>query len=176
MKSLYFSFIHTYLTYGNVVWCSISMNKTKKLFSKQKQAIKIIPMADIHTNLNSDEKMKRLDILSIDKLNLYQMLNIMFRARTNSMPETFQNKFKIIEHSYSTRYTEYNFKEPNILLRVTKFAMSSRGPRIWNKHTDKLLKTTNSSPLFKAKIKDRLIKLKHFHIFSIMIRTMPNQL
>ena len=40
MKSLYFSFIHSYLTYGNVVWCSTSMNKTKKLFSKQKQAIK----------------------------------------------------------------------------------------------------------------------------------------
>ena len=52
MKSLYFSFIHSYLTYGNVVCCSTSMNKTKKLFSKQKRAIKIIPMADIHANLN----------------------------------------------------------------------------------------------------------------------------
>ena len=29
MKSLYFSFLHSYLTYGNVVWCSTSMNKTK---------------------------------------------------------------------------------------------------------------------------------------------------
>ena len=65
----------------------------------------------------------------------------MFRARTNSIPETLQNKFKIIEHNYSTRYSEYNFKEPNILLRVTKFAISS--PRTWNKHTDKILKTTN---------------------------------
>ena len=109
MKSLYFSFIHSYLTYGNV-WCSTSMNKTKKLFSKQKQAIKIIPMTDIHANLNSDE-------------------------------------------------------EPNILLRVTKFAVSSRGPCIWNKHTDKLLKTTNSLSLFKAKIKDRLIKLKKISIY-----------
>ena len=34
------------------------MNKTKKLFSNQKQAIKTIPMADIHANLNSDEKVK----------------------------------------------------------------------------------------------------------------------
>ena len=56
MKSLYFSFIHSYLTYGNVVWCSTSMKKTKKLFSKQKQAIKIISMADIHANLSFDEK------------------------------------------------------------------------------------------------------------------------
>ena len=109
-------------------------------------------MADIHANLNSDEKMKHLDILNIYKLNLYQILN-MFWARTNSIPETLQNKFKIIEHNYSTKYSEYNFKEPNILFRVTKFAISSRGSRIWNKHTDKLLKTTNSLPLFKAKIK-----------------------
>ena len=39
------------------------MKKTKKLFSKQKQATKIIPRADIHANLNPDEKMKHLDIL-----------------------------------------------------------------------------------------------------------------
>ena len=133
------------------------MSKTKKLFIKGKQAIKIIPMAYIHANLNSDEKMKHLDILNIYKLNLYQILNIMFRVKTNSIPETLQNKFKIIEHNYSARYSEYNFKEPNILFRVTKFAISSRGPRIWNKHTDKLLKATNSLPLFKTKM---LIKLR----------------
>ena len=43
---------------------------------------------------------------------------------------------------------------------VTKFAILSRGPRLWNTHTDKILKTTNSLPLFKAKIKDRVMKLK----------------
>ena len=129
------------------------MSKSKKLFSKQKQAIKIIPMVDIHANLNFDEKMKHLDIVNIYKLNLYQILNMMFREKTNSIPETLQNKFKIIEYNYSTRYSECNFKEPNILFRVTKLSISSRGSRIWNKHTDKLLKTTNSLPLFKAKIK-----------------------
>ena len=33
-----------------------TMNKTKKLFSKQNEAIKIIHMTDILANLNSDEK------------------------------------------------------------------------------------------------------------------------
>ena len=107
--------------------------------------------------------MKHLNILNIYKLNLYQILNIMFRVKTNSIPENLQNKFKIIKHNYSTRYSKYNFKEPNILFRVTKFAISSRGTRIWNKHTDKLLKTTNSLPLFK--IKDCLIKLRNISIY-----------
>ena len=65
------------------LWCSTSMKKTiKNLFNKQKQAIKIIPKADILGNLDYNEKMK----LQIDI--------------------------------------------PNILFRVTKFAISSRGPRI----------------------------------------------
>ena len=123
MKSLYFSFIHSYLTYGNVVWCSTSMNKTKKLFSKQKQAIKIIPMVHIHANLNFDEKMKYLDIVNIYKLNLYQLLNIMFRVKTNSIPETLQNKFKVIEHNYSTIYSEYNFKKVNTISKSQNFLL-----------------------------------------------------
>ena len=77
-KSLYFLFIDSYLTYGNVAWCSNSMNKTKELFGKQKEAIKIIPMADIHVNLSSGDKINHLDILNIYKPNLYQILNIMF--------------------------------------------------------------------------------------------------
>ena len=64
------------------------MNKTKKLFNKQKQAMKIIPMADIQGIFNSDEKMIHLDILNIYKLNLYQILNIVFRVKTNLIPET----------------------------------------------------------------------------------------
>ena len=45
-------------------------------------------MADIHRNRNSDEKMKHLDLLNIYKLNLYQILNKVFRVKTNSLPET----------------------------------------------------------------------------------------
>ena len=109
--------------------------------------------------------MKHLDILNIYKLNLYQILNIMFRVKTNSIPETLQNKFKVIEHNYSARYSEYCFKEPNIFFRVTKFAISSCRPRLWNKYTDKFLKTKNSLPHFKAKIKDCLMKLKKISIY-----------
>ena len=89
----------------------------------------------------------------------------MFRVKTNSIPEILQNIFKVIEHNYSTRYSECNFKGLNIFCRVTKCAISSCGPRLRNKHTDKLLKTTKSLPLFKAKIKYRLMKLKNISIY-----------
>ena len=161
MKSLYFSFIHSYLTYGNAAWCSTTKTKLKSLFSKQKQAIRIIPMTSIESGLNSEEKMEQLGILNIYKLNLYHILNIMFRVKNNTIPKALQNKFQVIKHSYSTRHSENNFVEPKFSLNVTKFAISSRGPRLWNKHTDKQAKTTNSASLFKEKIKDHLLKLRN---------------
>ena len=85
-------------------------------------------MAEIHGNFNSDEKMRHLAFLNIYKFNLYQILNIMFLIKTNSIPEALQNKFKVTEHNYSRRYGEYIFKELNIFFRVTKFAILLRGP------------------------------------------------
>ena len=30
-----------------------------------------------------------------------------------AIPEGLRNKFRVIEHSYSSRHSEYNFKESN---------------------------------------------------------------
>ena len=117
-------------------------------------------MAEIHGNFNSDEKMKHLAFLNIYKFNLYQILNIMLLIKTNSIPEALQNKFKVTEHNNSRRYIEYIFKELNVFFMVAKFAISLRGPRLQDKHTKKFLKRTNLLPLFKAKIKNCIIKLK----------------
>ena len=46
MKTLYFSFIYSFINHENVAWYSISTNRTD-LFNKQKQAIKAFPIAGI---------------------------------------------------------------------------------------------------------------------------------
>ena len=53
MTSLYYSFFHSYLTYGNVAWCSTSVSKLKKLASKQRQAVKAIPITASNTGSKS---------------------------------------------------------------------------------------------------------------------------
>ena len=69
MKCLYFSLSHSYLTYGNIAWCSTSMAKLKSIFSKQKQVIKTMSVTSLdYKNLKSDEIMDRLGILNIYKL------------------------------------------------------------------------------------------------------------
>ena len=67
----YFFFFHSYVTYGIIAWCSTSMAKLKKIFSKQKQAIKTISMTSLdYKNLKSEEIMDTLGILNIYKLNI----------------------------------------------------------------------------------------------------------
>ena len=54
-----------------MAWCSTLMAKLKKIFSKQKQAIKTISMTSLdYKNLKSEEIMDRLGILNIYKLNI----------------------------------------------------------------------------------------------------------
>ena len=57
-----------------------------------------------------------------------------------------------------TRHSENNCEEPTITFKATEFAISSRRPRLWNKPTDRFLKTITSALLFKAKLKEYLIK------------------
>ena len=96
LKNLYFSFMHSYLNYRNIVWASTTRTKLKKLASKQKQALRIVytESADIK------EIMVRMKVLDIYKLNIYQILNFMFRIKTNTVPCIFKNRFTDIQHRY----------------------------------------------------------------------------
>ena len=60
MKSLYFSFFHSYLNYGNIAWCNTSMKNITKLCSKQKQAIKALSMtSEDYSGLKIEDMMKK---------------------------------------------------------------------------------------------------------------------
>ena len=80
--------MHTYLNYGNIVWASTSTSKLKKLASKQKQALRIVnnEFTDIR------ERMVRMKVLNIYKINIYQILNFMFKIKANIAPCIFENQ------------------------------------------------------------------------------------
>ena len=54
----------------------------------------------------------------------------MFKAKNGLIPDAFQNKFNMISHDYFTKNSMCNFKESRFSLKITKFAISSRGPRL----------------------------------------------
>ena len=104
--------------------------------------------------------MEENGILNVYKLNLYQVLNFMFRVHNETIPESFQTNFQYIEHKYETRPSKDNFIIPKRNTGISHFAISSRSPRIWNSLTKYPTKTIDFYPLFKSTTKENLLKLK----------------
>ena len=159
MPTLYFSFFHSYLNYGNIARASTTKSKLRKIASQQRQ-VNAIPKIDNQEITNSRKSMEENDILNVYKLNLYQVLNFMFRVHNQTIPKSFQTKFQYIEHKYETRQSKDNFIILKTNTRITRFAVSSRGPRIWNSFTNNPTKTIDFYPLFKSTIEENLLKLK----------------
>ena len=138
------------------------MTKLKKLLSKQKQALRTIPVPTSQSESRSKQITRELCVLNIYQLNIYNVLNLMFKAKNGFIPDAFQNKFNMISHGHFTKNSMCNFKEPRFSLKITKFAISSRVPRLWNKILDN---NTEAYSLFQATMKNRLINLENVVLF-----------
>ena len=134
MTTLHFSFFHSYLNYGNIAWASTTKSKLRTIASEQRQAVNAIPKNDNQEITNSRKFMEENGILNVYKLNLYQVLNFMFRVHNETIPKCFQTKFQYIKHKYETRQSKDNFIILKRNTRITCFTISSHGPRVWNSH------------------------------------------
>ena len=81
----------------------------------------------------------------------------MFKIKRDSAPAAFRNDFREISHRYPTGFSQSNFVEGNILSKQTKFATSSRGPRIWNRLLNQEQKSMASINGFKNSVKTSLL-------------------
>ena len=109
--------------------------------------------------------MKEICILNIYQLNIYNILNLIFKVQNGLIPDAFQKKFNMISHDYFTKNTMCNFKEHRFNLKVTKFGILSRRPRLWNKISDNSTKAFTSYSLFQTTVKNRLINLESVVLF-----------
>ena len=75
-------------------------------------------------SLTLERSWKKNTILNTYKLNLYQVLNFMFRLHNEIIPKGCQTKFQYIEHKYETRQSKDNFIIPKRNTRITRFAIS----------------------------------------------------
>lgn len=87
------------------------MSKLKRLASKERQAV------------------NKVGVLNLNKINVKQILNFMFRVKIQTIPATFHENVTQIHHKYPTGLCHGNIKEPTLGLILTKYAVSSRGPR-----------------------------------------------
>lgn len=157
--NIYYSYIHSYLNYGNIAWASTYVTKLKKLQSQQKHAFRIINEGDRFTH--ASPLLRSAKVLNIFQLNLLKNLIFMHNIKQKNAPIIFQTNFHTISHAYPTKFSQNNFKQAPVLLKQTRFRMSIRGPKLWNNLLTNKEKMIHFPPLFKYNIKESLLNLEN---------------
>ena len=156
LKTIYFSYIHSYLNYANVAWASTYFTKLKTIHYQKKHAARIIFGEDILTH--SRPPLRSLNALSTYKINLYQHGNFMYKFQKCQAPKIFNMAFEKSTHGYPTQFLETNFKYKKYSLTNTKHSISVRGTKIWNEFLTKKEKEIQSHSVFLRKTKTKLLE------------------
>ena len=135
LKSIYFAYIHSYLNYANIAWASTYRTKLKTIHFHQKHAVRIVLNEEKLTQ--SRPLLRSLNTLNVYQINLYQHLAFMYKLNKNKAPLTFNELIKKPFHKYPTKLSENCFSLKAISLKSTKYCISFRGPKIWNKFLTK---------------------------------------
>ena len=159
LLSLYFSYIHSYVNYANLVWGSTCRTNLKKIHSQQKHALRIVHNKDKY--YHTKELFKNCNVLNVYKLNLLNTSVFMHKIRTGSGPSSFGKTFEMPSHPYPTRFSSTSYKKPKIKFRKSRFRISIRGPTIWNDFVANTTKELESSSLFKSKVKAKLLDFEN---------------
>ena len=105
LTKIYYAFIHSHLSYGNVVWGNAVERHIHKLIVQQKRAICITHKApyNAHTQLLFDQS----KILNTKKITLLQTAQIMYHLHNNTLPPQIITCFN--RHSFSH---QHNLRHP----------------------------------------------------------------
>ena len=97
-------------------WGSTTRTKLDKFTSKQRQDITVMYPAKYTT-----EKINKMKVLNIYKLNIYQVLTFIYKIKRDTAPATFRNDCREISHRYPSGLSQSNFVEGNIVSNQTNF-------------------------------------------------------
>ena len=91
LKQLYFSFIHNYVNYANIVLASTSKSKLERRYRCQKHAARVIYHKDQCTH--ASPLLNDMKALNVFQLNIFNILCFMYKCKQNLNPPVFRNIF-----------------------------------------------------------------------------------
>ena len=159
LKTIYFSYIHSFLNYANIAWASTHFTKLKTINYKQKQAARIV--FDEDRLCHSRPLLRRLNALNVYQINLFQHINFMYRLSNDDLAKHFNNTFKNPDHKYPKKFSICNYSLKKHSLKCSKFAVSYRGPKLWNEILSNEEKKIESQILFQKRIKSKLLDMEN---------------
>ena len=159
LLALYFSYIHSYINYANLVWGSTHRTYLRKVKSQEKHVLRLIH--NKNRFYHSKELFESCEILSVYKLNLLNTAVFMHKIKNRTAPSSFLENLEQPSHSYSTRFPIWNYRKPQVKSRKCRFRIFIRGPEIWNDLVGGTEKEIQSSSRFKTKIKIKLFNFEN---------------
>ena len=105
--------------------------------------------------------LRSLNSLNIFQINLYQHLVFKYKSSKYKDPLTFNEIIKKPFRKYRTKFSENCFSLIAISLMSTKYSISFRSPKIWNKFLTMEEEKLQSFSIFKNVVHTKLVKGEH---------------
>ena len=128
---MYNAFVLPHITYCLEVWGNTCPTYLNEIFLIQKRIVRTI--TDSHWCAHSGPLFKRLNILDIFKQHKIQLVVIIHDVLQLRLPDTFQDFFTPIKHSFTTQQSARNdLTIPKANHRTGQFTVKYSGAKLWN--------------------------------------------
>ena len=152
LRTLYFSLLHPYLTYGILAWGNASAQQVKKTIVLQKRALRAINNAKY--NSHTEPLFRKSRILKLEDLYQLEVMLFMHDYANNKLPSSFSGTFKLnseIQNTHATRQSNMYYLVRTNSLAVDRLPLF-KFPLQWN-HWQSKLKAELSRPCLKKTMK-----------------------
>ena len=161
LKSLYYSLIHCHLVYANLIWGSVKQSNLKKIFIKQKAAVRLIASAPY--NAHTEPIFKSLKILPLEQLCTFFRLQFFQQFKQGFVPAALKSIWLKNSDRLRESETRYNLRNSEDLQTYTsrlsqydQFPLYSI-PTIWSNFQDENIKIIRDIPSFNFQLKQFLL-------------------
>ena len=147
---LFYTMIHPYLLYCNVVWGGASQTALYKLICLQKRAVRLVTSSEYRTP--SSPLFKQLRILKLHDIHKLQIYLFMFKFKYGMLPLSCAQLVR--RNTIVTRYglrRENEFVVMPFHTEIRRKCMSVKGPDLWNSLEDSM-KTLSLIYVFKSRL------------------------
>ena len=138
LKQLYFSFIHSYLNYGNIAWGSTCKTNLISLYRSQKHAIRVINFKNRYTH--TKPLFEEMKILNVYEINVFKVICFMFKCKLKLSPPIFHNIYQLKPSNKYTLRSKDVVLEPKCKTKSDQFSISFRAPYLMEQTNCKQLK------------------------------------
>ena len=134
LRCVYFSFVYYHLQYCVSKWGNSTAKYINKIQVQQSYIIKIISKAPFYKP-KFLPLCNELKLLKLNNRFRLQVLKMMCKFKTNSLPKCFSDFFKIPSnvHSYTTSYASGdNYSLTRFKITISQRSIRYVGPKLWN--------------------------------------------